>query len=221
MTKTEIPGVERTDIDMQLPTSFVHRPKEEAPVLVLLHGYADSGPSFLRRIAASLDDQFEILAPNGLFPLPQKTGNEWKEAYAWYFYDPAKDRALIPPEVAVSGAIKLIEKLRLGDRPKILCGFSQGGFLLPKLATCLENLQHLVVIGSGYPPEDYAKIGRAIPVTGLHGEDDDIIPIAQARQQFEALSFQQKRGFHPVPSMDHVLDDKGRAKLKTVFAGLI
>lgn len=203
-------------VNVDIPSRFVHlNEAPNRPLVILLHGYADSGPSFLRRVHAALPGDFEVLAPNGLFPLPQQVGREWKEAYAWYFVDADIPRVLIPQSLAAHGLAQLVEKLNLKDRRKILCGFSQGGFFLPYAASQLKNVEALIGIGSGYRSKDYERLGVKQPVWGLHGEADEVVPLATGKEHFQTLK--QGRQFFSVPGMRHAINEAGLEILKKIF----
>ncbi len=213
----------------ELPFSFQYR--EGAGGLALfLHGYTDSGPSFLRKCllaeAAGLATApFALLAPNGPFPVPVKRGNEYKEAYAWYFWDYAADAVIMPPSIAVGLLTQLIGDLGHRDTPKVLVGFSQGGFLMPHLLPALHNVKGLVAVGSSFRPDDYPET-LTMPVHAIHGAEDDIIDPAQARRQFNLLRQNRMQGVHPhdgvfhlVPGLGHTVNAEASALLLRTIAG--
>ena len=75
-----------TTYAIDVPSTYVHEHAGQGkPLLLFAHGFADSAKSILKRALPDLDPRFEILAPNGPFPMPQRVGNEWKDAFAWYF----------------------------------------------------------------------------------------------------------------------------------------
>jgi predicted esterase len=204
-----------TTYPLEVPGSYVHENANPGKTLLLLtHGYADTGASFLRRTLPNLDDRFEILAPNGPFPLPQRVDGQWKEAYGWYFADISANRIFVHPQVAAGGVAGLVRKLGLEERPKILLGFSQGGYFLPHVARELKRVKRLIVIGAGFHPQFFPEFGLAnTPVDAIHGDADDVIPLAEAKGDFERLPQGTRGAFHVIPGMTHVIDDNGRAAL--------
>jgi predicted esterase len=210
----------KTKYDLSIPSSYLHEsPGEGRPLLLLAHGFSDSAPSFFRRAFTTPPAGFEFLAPNGPFPLPQRVNNEWKEAYGWYFADLSKDQIYIHPSVAAGGVAELVRSLDLEQRPKVLLGFSQGGYFLPHLAHELKNVQRLVTIGAGFHPEYFRRYGLHLPVTAIHGDADEVVPLAEAREGFEGLGDSNTGGrLIVLPGMTHTIDDSGRAALKAVLS---
>ena len=140
-SKPDLPEHLKRNLSVHLPMTYLHlNPGPEKPLLVFFHGYTDTAAAFVRRALPSLDDRFEILAPNGLFPTPLKEKQEWKQAFAWYFVDFAKQKTIIPPQVAAEAVSHLVHELGLRDRKKVLLGFSQGGFFLPYVLPKLTNV---------------------------------------------------------------------------------
>jgi predicted esterase len=192
---------------------------ESKPLLLLAHGFSDSGASFLRRIAPALDDRFEVLAPNGLFPQPIRQEGTWKEAYAWYFADLEKKKIFIHPDVSAGAVTRIVEDLGLVERPKILIGFSQGGYFLPFLASRLRGVRRLIMIGAGFRPDDFELLALKLPVSAIHGDADNVIDAAESQEEFGRLGARNTGGeFHLIPGMTHSIDDHGRAKLRELLA---
>lgn len=208
-----------TRYSLEVPSSYVHEGQGEGkPLLLLIHGFADSAPSFLRRAFPAPDPRFEILAPNGPFPLPQRVENEWKEAYGWYFADLSRNQIHIHPSVAAGAIASLVRELGLERRAKVLVGFSQGGYFLPHLAHELREVRRLIAIGSGFHPEYFEKYGLRVPVSAVHGEEDEVIPFAEAAADFARLGTWNQGGrLVPVPGMAHALSEGGRAALRELL----
>lgn len=209
-----------TEYSLRVPSTFLHENQgAEKTLLIFLHGFADSAASFLRRAYPEPDPAFEILAPNGPFPQPQRMGGEWKDAYAWYFANLSENRVIIPPSVAADAIAGLVKTLGLENRPKIVCGFSQGGYFMPHLAHKLKNVQRLIAMGAGFHPEYFERFGMRLPVSAIHGSADDVIPLAEAQGDFERLGSWNAGGkFVVVPGMSHAIDDAGRAALQEVLS---
>lgn len=214
------PTIVPKDQTITIPTYYLHRQEgEEKPLLILAHGFSDSGSSFYRRVAPAIGNNFEVLAPNGLFPQPIQQKGEWKEAYAWFFADLEKNKIYIHPDVSAKAIARIVNDLGLEDRPKILLGFSQGGYFLPYLAKELKRIERMIMIGSGFRPSDFEKYQIRMPVSALHGDKDDVISPERSRGEFHALGEWNKGGrFHVISGMTHSIDDNGRAKLKEILA---
>lgn len=214
-----MPSLRPTLYHLDVPSTYLHEGRGgEKPLLLAVHGFADSAPSFLRRAMPELDPRFEVLAPNGPFPQPRRVDGEWKEAYAWYFGDLSANKIYIHPSVAAGAVAGLVEALGLGERPKVLVGFSQGGYFLPHLAKRLANVRKFVAIGAGFHPQFFAEFGlQTAPVYAIHGTDDEVIPFAEAKGDFERLGPWNRGTFTAIPGMTHTLNDEGRAALASAL----
>lgn len=215
---------ESLEVSTQLPVQYLHfnqGPKK--PLLILFHGYEDTAAGVFRRAITSADQfpEFEILAPNGLFPVPVKLkGGGWKQTFAWYFADYSRKQVLIPPQVSAGAIADLIEKLDLRDRPKILIGFSQGGFFIPFVYPALTNVKKLFTIGSAYRQEDYpAQMGIALDA--IHGTEDKVISFDRAESSFNELKAKNPEGrFFSFNGLGHSMNDESRALLKKEIYGV-
>lgn len=207
------------DVQVNVPVSFLHmEPGPDKPLLVLFHGFQDSAASLLRRVSPALSKRFEILAVNGLFPVPKYKDGIWKEAYAWYFFDMNKNKMVIPPDGAISSVSKIIESLNLEERPKVLLGFSQGGFFMPRMAGKLRKVQGLIGVGTGYQIEDYKKSAIAAPVLSVHGDSDEVISHHGAHGQFKDIQkLNSESLWTTVPGMGHNLNEAGTRTIKTLL----
>ncbi len=196
-------------ISTSLPLSFRHRPASDLKVLVIfLHGYTDHGGSFLRRLfkdePSDVFSRAALLAPNGPFPVPVKSETGWREAYAWYFYDDRDQKMVISPETAILGCEKLIQDFGYESVPKILVGFSQGGYLAGYLAPRIRNVVEIIGVATGFR-EDCYPAGAPWTVTAIHGAADEVFPLDRARQSHAQVLKKGFEGrFHEIPKLNHV-----------------
>lgn len=196
-------------VQTTLPFSFRHRPVENSKVLVLyLHGYSDHGGSFLRRLYPegwpSEMAEASALVPNGPFPVPVKSENGWREAYSWYFYREAEQQMMISPETAVRECTQLLSRFGYEQTPKIIVAFSQGGYLAPQLVPQLKNVKEVIAVATGYREDYYSGLGN-FRLTAVHGSDDDIFPVIEARAahaKILGLGFEGE--FIEIPKLGHV-----------------
>ena len=202
-------------LQTEIPMRYHHlNVGPDKPLLVFFHGYADSGQAFLRRAFPDLDSRYEILAINGLFPVPQKKDNVWKQAFAWYFADFQTNSILIHPSISAKAVSHLVQSLGLTDRPKLLLAFSQGGFFLPHVLPYLKNVKHMISIAAGYWSAEY-KTQLTIPLDGMHGIDDEVVSFAEAKKSFEALPRSNTPGiFKSFEGLKHTMNDESRVWLK-------
>jgi predicted esterase len=179
-------GQQKKEFSTSLPITYIHRKGTLKSVVIFLHGYTDSGASFLRRALREREVDFDILAPNGPFPLPVRSEKGYKEAFAWYFWDYAQHRIVIHPKTSVDMLLQLVASLGLEDVPKVIVGFSQGGFLAPFLARELSLVKGIITVGSSFRPEEY-PVDQEVHVTAIHGDQDEIIPHTLGLEAFEKL----------------------------------
>jgi predicted esterase len=211
------------DVPVTVPVSFLHlNLGPDKPLLILFHGFQDSAASLLRRVKPALSDGFEILAINGLFPVPRYKDGVWKEAYAWYFFDMNKNTMVIPPDGAILSVQAVLKKLDLMNRPKVLLGFSQGGFFMPRVAEKLTHIQALIGIGTGYQIEDYKQSAIDAPVFSVHGDQDEVISIKGAQEQFKRVQDAIPGSlWTSVPKMTHALNEDGTRAIKVILEKFI
>ena len=224
---------QKIEIPTTLPLIYLHWPAEVASptaattpttsaskkrLVLFLHGYTDSARSFLKRAWPERAPEYDVLAPNGPFPVPVKSEAGYKPAYAWYFLDESPRAAVektgIPPAVSIEMLLHLIQHLGLDDHEKVIVGFSQGGLLAPRLALKLKNVRRIIGIGTNYQSPDYAKIPH-IPVDAIHGDKDSVLPLVHIEKGLRSI---QELGFHTelfvMKDLEHTMNDEARAKLK-------
>ncbi len=203
---------QKLNLPVEMPMSFLRiHEGEDKPLLIFLHGYSDTGAGFVRRAFPEMDPRFEILAPNGLFPVPVVTERSRYMTYAWYFAD--HTQVVVSPEASAQALAHLLRQLGLEERPKILLGFSQGGFFIPFLLPHLKNVKWLFSIGAAYRPQDYSQV-LSVPLDALHGDQDSVISLQEARESFARLQPLNPLGsFFEFPGLGHTMDSAARAFL--------
>jgi len=209
--------MQTTEITVNLPFSYMHIPRSAEglnrhglspsspnPLVLFFHGYSDSANSLLHRLNPSHQWPYDIWSANGPFPLPIITGREIKESYGWYFINENEDKVFIPPSLTIEMIKTTLKKQNLFDREIVLVGFSQGGFLAPRLAHHLPHVKMIIGLGCGYQLKDYK--GLSIPVHAIHGDKDQIIPVEKSRAAFEELPSSLKREYHIIPGLEHKMN---------------
>lgn len=200
------------EIAANLPIQFYFEKHVTAKnkLLIFLHGYTDSAASFLRRAYEGHELDFDYLAPNAPFPVPVATDKGFKEAYSWYFEDHAIGRTLIAKEVAIKILVKLISELGLESHQKTIIGFSQGGFLAPKLAEKLTGVEKIIGIGCDYRKDLYENIEK-IRVFGIHGKLDQVVDYQKSYNNYVERNFDGE--FATLENMGHKITEEGKTQL--------
>ena len=194
--------------DYPLPLRYWLSPTTKKGLAILLHGYQDHAGSMLKRLGWQDRDDlpFQVLACNAPFPVPQWTASGFKEAYSWYFRDTSRDLTLVPPQVTCDRLAKLIKQIGHHTTPKVLIGFSQGGYLAPYLAKATPDVKGIIGLGTGFTPEHYEGLSD-LSVHGLHGAEDKMIDLPRAQRDHAALMARGFHGtFHVEPGLDHRVD---------------
>lgn len=216
-TQTKI----QTELSLKMPVSYyLHRAPDSKALAILLHGYTDSANSFFQRAFTEHLPSFNVLAPNAPYPMPVKTPSGYKEKYAWYFSDPRTGFVLVKPEVSVRYLKQLVTELKFDQHEITLVGFSQGGFLAPHLARVLPNVKKIIGVGCAFRLHDYETLD-GFSVDAIHGADDDIITLEQAKKTYEELRAARniKGEFHVIPDLKHTMNAEARAALLRSIAG--
>ena len=207
--------IKTIELNSVIPMTYYHyNTSDQSPLLIVLHGYTDSSTAAIRRLCPENLADLEVLAPNGLFPVPARRGEVWKPAYAWYFADFSKNAVLMHPDISAKAVSQLLSELNLVARPKILVGFSQGVFFIPYLLREIKNVCSIFAVGAAYRSEDYAQ-SIDIPFEALHGTDDEVISLTTAQSSFEQfVKTKCANGkFSVFPGLKHTMNDESRKYL--------
>ncbi|HRK08014.1 MAG TPA: dienelactone hydrolase family protein [Pseudobdellovibrionaceae bacterium] len=175
-------------------------------LVILLHGYQDHGGYLFRKLFPQgwPAEELAWLAPNGPFPTPVKTEKGWKEAYAWYFFDPDLNKLILPPNTALRGIQAAIAQEGFASLPKLVFGFSQGGWLAPYVAQNLTEVRGIMALGAGIREEYYPHPPASWPVDFMHGTDDHIVDRQQAQTLHAKLIARGYSGrYELIPGLDH------------------
>ena len=162
--------------------------------IVWLHGLGASMADLLPvATALSLPSTSCMLLPQA--PTQAVTVNAGMSMPAWYDILCIESDRLDEDAAGLEASARQLHALLARHAPGIpaartvLAGFSQGGALA--LYTGLRHPQRLagLLSLSGYLPPAAARPAawQQPPVLCLHGRDDEVVPVAYARQGFEAL----------------------------------
>jgi predicted esterase len=193
----------RAQVQVSLPGDYLLRqPSDDVrprELVLLLHGFRQSGEYMMRKLGSRCPDDFAVLAPCAPYPLPERSdGGELQLGFSWYFYNAAKDSYYIDMAVAVDYLAGLVEGLGLSGLPKRIAGFSQGGYIAPIVASRLGGVSQVIGLGSQFLSEEMTEHGIVLPPAfrcdSLHGEDDEIVKLSDARESYGRLQAQGTRG---------------------------
>jgi predicted esterase len=207
--RLEIQGPWVADYRLRTPPGLLARP---AHAYVLLHGYGLNAEWIFGKLAGALPADAAVVALNGPFPIPERAQrprgtedrrSEWRIGFSWYFYDASTDEYFIDMRVGAAFVRGALEALGLGDTPKTLIGFSQGGYLAPFAARELAGVARVIGVAAQFLDEELT--GRlGFRCDAVHGLDDDVVAPAGAEAAIRRLAARGEQAeWHPVPGAGH------------------
>ncbi|MEX1099983.1 MAG: hypothetical protein WEB87_06130 [Bacteriovoracaceae bacterium] len=184
-------------ISRELPIEYshdVHVSENESfdQVVLLLHGFQLDGKFMFKRFEKKFGARTKIIAPNAPFLVPLKKEKDWVPRYSWYFYHAQKKNFYINYEPAAKWVTKLMEQLNPEKKELAIMGYSQGGYLAPKVAELLEETVQVVGINSIFRSERF-KIKENVRYDQVQGALDTIVSPVEAKAEFLAM---RKAGAH-------------------------
>ncbi len=196
---------------------WIRKPENPVSLFLLLHGFSQRGESIFSKLEPSLPKNAVVLSLNAPFPSPVRIKDEYKEAYAWYFYMSKEKRFVIQPTESVAAIHKLLKDLKLNTLPINIIGFSQGGYMVPWLVKELATVNRAITIAADYPSHYYENL-RAYRFDAIHGTDDTVAPISEVRSSIQAL-VKTKRDvtFHEITKTGHEINDAVIERVKSIL----
>jgi predicted esterase len=208
-----------------LPMRYHLSGPSDAGVVLCMHGYQDHALSMLKRIGWWEGDKpkalpFQILAVNAPFPVPLWTKSGFVEAYAWYFRDTDRGFTIVSPQQTAERVYQLIQEIGVAQKPMMIFGFSQGAYLAPFVARHIQNLKGLISLGSGYPQEPYTHLNPTTKVFGIHGDQDQTIPLKASQEAHAQLIKTGFRGeFFTIKGLEHKVDPQVEPLVRRLVEG--
>ena len=140
------------------------------PAVVGLHGSGGIRGGFVEPARLLASNGFAVFVPHYF----ERTDTVWadertirREFPAWM--------ATVRDTIASAQAQPGIDRSRIG-----LLGFSLGAYLALSVAALDERVKAVVEYFGGLPEEFAAGLKRMAPVLILHGEQDSVVPVAEA-----------------------------------------
>jgi len=219
-------GPKRLTVQSHLPFDYWLRPTASpAELILLLHGFAETGERILSKLVSTLPENAVVVAPNGPFLMPHKKDDKYFATYAWYFYDPALAEYFIDMQTAVECLQHGIEALGMKVLPKRIIGFSQGGYLAPIVAQSLEGVTQVVGISCetlvdeipGYP-QFRPEFRPQFRVDAIHGSMDEAVSLRDAQSAHLKWTRSGFPGtFSTLDGVGHRIEDTVRSALRRVL----
>lgn len=160
--------------------------KRAKKLIILLHGYSQTGKIFFDRIQSILPQENYIIAINGIFPMPGNEKTLDSLRYAWYFFDAENDHYIIDFQTPATAISELINDLNLAHLPLDIIGYSQGGYLAPFVAQKLTHTQKCIGINCNFR-SDFLSPPFNFEILAIHGAEDSIVDIKKSKINFDKL----------------------------------
>lgn len=184
---------------------------------ILLHGFMEKASKMVRRMRPLLPQNSLVLAPNGPFPLPEKSPSGYKVRYAWYFFDNIKNEYLIDYEFPTTLLKNLVIELGLANKKVTIIGYSQGGYLAPFLSMKLPKMERIIGMACVFK-ENLFPQELSCPYIQIHSEDDKMVSYEGSKSHFDSLNEKDKNGtFVTLKSAGHLYNEQYQEALKKLI----
>ncbi len=193
--------------------------KVPSRLILLLHGYAETGKRILSRLKSILpqDEATIVVSPNGPYPMPYREDETYKMSYSWYFYDPGTDDYFIDMSVATDYIEKGLLEMGLRNLPTQIIGFSQGGFFAPILGQRLGTVTQVIGIGCEYLTDEFPSEIK-FRIDAIHGKKDEVTSADKAHQSHNKLKDLGIPGdFYLLPESGHRIDQEISTKIQELL----
>ena len=153
----------------------------ELPLVIVMHGrVADAND--LADIAPYLDHGYRFLFPNAPKPFEVYAGMSF--GFTWFDGWPAERRSFRESrELILDFLDKALEQYPTPAGKVILCGFSQGGMMaLDTGFRTQKPIAGIVSMSGALNEEELPPFKKDIPVLIVHGTEDDVLPVVNARR---------------------------------------
>ena len=169
------------NLDIGYHSNEVENPKE---VFLLLHGYMLDGKFMFDVLKQYLPEDALIISPNGPFLIPQKKDDGFRACYSWYFFDPIKKSFYVNFEPAANMLSSLLETVS-PDLPVTVIGYSQGGYIAPKVAELNDNIKRVIGLACIFRNDRFKE--RDIEYHQIHSKTDIVVSFEDSYAEFEQL----------------------------------
>ncbi|MAG57430.1 MAG: hypothetical protein CMJ83_14155 [Planctomycetes bacterium] len=166
------------------------------PLLVLLHGYGQSGAAMAERLDGFGDAPYARLWPDAPFPIELQRDERRVVGHAWYQYTGDQDAFVRALDFGRAHLRTLLDSVAadhcVDPSRAMLCGYSQGGYLAGVAAfKDRDRWCGLVAIATRVKTEVVATelaSAKGFPALLLHGSRDCFIDADRQRESAEVLA---------------------------------
>jgi predicted esterase len=155
-------------------------------IYLLLHGYMLDGKFIQNILGPYLPKEQLILAPNGPFMVPYQKDNNYYPRFAWYFYDPHKKSFYINYDKACYYIKSILAIVNPDKKPVTVIGYSQGGYLSPKLAEDIPEIDTVIGLACVFRNSKFT-FNPKVTYHQIHGDLDLVVELKQALDEWAML----------------------------------
>ena len=193
------------------------KPANPKRVYLLLHGYLLSGSFMYKKLRDILPKDCAIIAPNGPFIVPVKKRDRFSPGFAWYFFDSYQKKFYINYEPGADFVKSLLIELGLIKKPITVIGYSQGGYLAPKIAQIVPSVDTVIGLACIFRSERF-NLRSQVMYHQINSEADLIVNYKDAKEEFSLLRENGNVGqFISLKDTGHRLDDDYLNELKELI----
>jgi len=200
---------QKINISIQLDHGLVrNNPQNPKRIILLLHGYKLNGEFLYDTFIKIMPEDSLVIAPNGPFIVPVIKKESFSAGYAWYFFDPMKKHFYINYDPAAEYLKKMMQELNPNKLPITIIGYSQGGYLAPKVAEICPNVKSVIGVNCVFRSTKFT-FKPEIQYHQIHGEIDLIVEPQGAEEEFNKLQTLGNTGsFTLLPEEGHKLSPR-------------
>jgi predicted esterase len=209
---------EFTNLSLRLShEAQVHIPVNPKRVYLLMHGYQLDGKFIFDKLIDSLPKDSAIIAPNGPFMVPVKKRDEFSAKFAWYFFDPKKQSYYINFEPAANFLKSMLIEMDLFRKPITVIGYSQGGYLAPKIAEIIPAVDTVIGLACCFRNNRF-EFRQNVILNQINSMHDLVVDYEGAKAEFTTLRERGNLGqFITLENVGHRLDENYIKELKLLI----
>jgi predicted esterase len=183
---------------------------------VLLHGYLLDAEYIFNKLLPALNENDLVIAPNGPFLIPVKKKEIHIPKYSWYFFDPTIKTYYINFEPAADYVSQIINNYNTNNLPITIIGYSQGGYLSPKIAESNKLIDTVIGLSCSFRNESFI-FNPKVNYHQIHGDADLVVKIKNSIEEWEYLKTKGNKGkFITLSNNGHKIDDDFLNELKNL-----
>lgn len=192
-------------------------PEKPKRIYVLLHGYLLDGEFMFKKLSSIIPEDGIIVAPNAPFPVPVKKKEHFSPGYAWYFFDPSKKTYYINYDPAAYFMRNFLSRIWPFDLPITIIGYSQGGYIAPKIAEVVPNVDTVIAMASTFRNNRF-EYRQDVTLHQIHSPHDLVVDYDEAKQEFDQLTLRGNSGeFITLNEAGHKLDQEYKEALQKLI----